>query len=433
MGSPDEILVGVLGLGVVGSGVVQALENKKDTLISHVGCRVGIGRVLVRDFSKSRNVEIPQDIMTTQASDILDDPDIAVIVELMGGERPALDYIQEALSRGKHVITANKEVMAKHGPDLLALAADKGVRLLFEASVGGGIPIIGPLRRDLLANDIKALRAIINGTTNFVLTRMAREGVEFDVALREAQSLGYAEADPTNDVMGVDAAYKLSVLATLAFHTEVRAGDVYCEGIERLSSEDFRYAQELGYAIKLLAIGHWDDSGLQLRVHPALVPLAHLLAKVDGVFNAIEVEGDLVGRVVFHGQGAGALPTSSAVVADVMEVARGITTSGVLLATSHRLDRGLRIKSMGDLKTKFYLRLNILDKPRVLAQIAEVLGDLNVSIASVIQKETGDHNGTADLVITTHLAIESSVQEALERIAHLSGVCAVKNFIRVED
>ena len=329
-------------------------------------------------------------------------------------------------------MTANKEVMAKHGPDLLALAADKKVNLLFEASVGGGIPIIGPLMKDLLANDIRSIHAIINGTTNYILTRMARDKIDFREALKEAQEKGYAETDPTSDIEGTDAAFKLAVLATLAFHTRVHSEDVYCEGISRLRAQDFRYAEELGYAIKLLAIAGHADGTLQVRVHPSLIPRDNMLAKVDGVFNAIEVEGDLMGRVLFHGMGAGQQPTTSAVIGDVVEIARKLSSgSEPVLAT--KLRESLTVAPMSGLTSRYYLRLNVADRPGVLAQIARVLGDQNISIASVIQKDSDPSAQTAEIVVTTHPAREDAMQKSLDIMESLEGVREINNLVRVED
>ena len=430
--SPDGMAVGLLGLGVVGSGVARALVEKADTLSRKAGCPLRIKSVLVRDVEKPRPFPVPRELLTTDPERVLADPSIDLVVEVMGGERPAADYMRRALEAGKHVVTANKEVMAKHGVQLLRLAGEKGVSLLFEASVGGGIPVIGPLMKDLMANRVLSIHAIINGTSNYILTRMAQEGLGFGDALGEAQRLGYAEPDPTNDVEGIDAAYKLTILATLAFHVRVRVEDIYCEGITRLQAKDFRYAHELGYAIKLLAIARADDGSLQLRVHPVWVPQDHLLAKVDGAFNAVEIEGDLVGRVVFHGQGAGPLPTSSAVVGDVVEVARRIA-SGSASAPGIRMEEGLTILSMNQVETRYYIRLNVADQAGVLAQIARVLGDHNISIASVIQKDADPEAQTAEIVIMTHPAVESAVQRALRQVGGLSVVREVNNLIRVED
>ena len=427
-----EIGIGLMGLGVVGGGVALALLHPARPLRQKVGCPIKLKRILVRDVARNRPLAVPPGLLTTDPWQILDDPEVQVLVEVIGGESPASQYIQEALSREKHVVTANKEVMAKHGPELIALAAAKKVNLLFEASVGGGIPIVSPLIKDLLANDIRSIHAIINGTTNYILTRMARDRIDFREALREAQEQGYAEADPANDVDGTDAAYKLAVLATLAFHTKVHAEDVYREGISRLQAQDFRHAQELGYAIKLLAIAKRDEGTVQVRVHPSLVPQEHMLAKVDGVFNAIEVEGDLIGRVLFHGQGAGREPTTSAVVGDVLEIARKLS-SGSQPVSTIELDGTDAIAPISDLVSKYYLRLNVADQAGVLAQIASVLGDLDISIASVIQKDSDPTTHAAEIVVTTHPAREEAMQESLKHMERLEVIRKVNNMIRVED
>ena len=427
-----EIGVGLMGLGVVGGGVASALLHPAQPVSRSVRCPIKLKKVLVRDVGKHRAVSVPPELLTVDPSEILANPDVKVMVEVMGGESPAKDYIEEALSRGKHVVTANKEVMAKHGAELIARAESKGVNLLFEASVGGGIPIVGPLMKDLLANDIRSIHAVINGTTNYILTRMARDRIDFGAALKEAQERGYAESDPTNDIDGTDAAYKLAVLATLAFHTRVRVEDVYREGISRLQAQDFRYAEELGYAIKLLAIASRDGDTLQVRVHPSFVPHEHMLAKVDGVFNAIEVDGDLIGRVLFHGMGAGREPTTSAVMGDLADIARKICSgSGPVPATE--LHESLSIAPMSALISRYYLRLKVADRAGVLAQIGRVLGDSNISIASVIQKDTDPSTQTAEIVVTTHPARQDAMQESLKRMEGLEEVPEINNLVRVED
>ena len=386
----------------------------------------------MRDAAKRRPNGPPADLLTTEAGDILDNPRVDVVVEVMGGQQPALDYLLRSISAGKHVVTANKEVMARHGPDLLARALDRGVRVLFEASVAGGTPIIAPLTRDLAANEVAAIRAIINGTTNYILTRMAQQGVDFDAALAEAQELGYAEADPTSDIEGRDAAYKLAVLSTLSFRARVRDTDVHQEGISRLTARDFLYAGELGYAIKLLAIAGKEGGAVQARVHPAFVPQNVMIAKVDGVLNAVEIETDLAGRVLFHGRGAGSMPTASAVVADIIDAARSLVgETAPPLALN--LSEDVRIRPMSELETKYYLRLSVADRPGVLAQIAGVLGAMDISIASVIQKEADEVAQTAEIVLMTHRAREASMQQALRMLEDLDVVAAVGNMVRVEE
>ena len=430
--SEPSIGIGLLGGGVVGSGVARVLIDKSETLGELAGRPLSLEGVLVRDAAKRRPNGPPADLLTTEAGDILDNPRVDVVVEVMGGQQPALGYLLRSISAGKHVVTANKEVMARHGPDLLARALDRGVRVLFEASVAGGTPIIAPLTRDLAANEVAAIRAIINGTTNYILTRMAQQGVDFDAALAEAQELGYAEADPTSDIEGRDAAYKLAVLSTLSFRARVRDTDVHQEGISRLTARDFLYAGELGYAIKLLAIAGKEGGAVQARVHPAFVPQNVMIAKVDGVLNAVEIETDLAGRVLFHGRGAGSMPTASAVVADIIDSARSLAgETAPPLALN--LSEDVRIRPMSELETKYYLRLSVADRPGVLAQIAGVLGAMDISIASVIQKEADEVAQTAEIVLMTHRAREASMQQALRMLEDLDVVAAVGNMVRVEE
>ena len=424
--------IGLLGLGVVGSSVARILSEKGDQLCRLVGSPLSLEGVLVRDPNKSRSFEPASGLVTTNAEDILGNPAVDIIVEVMGGQDPALDYVLKGISLGKHVVTANKEVMARHGPDILTMARKKGVQVMFEASVAGGTPIIGPLLRDLVANEVVAIRAIINGTTNYILTRMAYEGVDFDAALEEAQKLGYAEADPTNDIEGIDAAYKLAILSTLAFRARVKDTDVHHEGITRLKARDFLYAKELGYAIKLLAIASKQDGSVRVRVHPSLVPNEVMVAKVDGVLNTIEIETDLAGRVLFSGPGAGPMPTASAVIADVVDIARNVV-GRVTPSAELKLSDDVRVAPMSELETKYYLRLNVADRPGVLAQIAKVLGDLRISIASAIQKETDEVAQSAEIVLMTHRANEASMLEGMRQLEALDVVSAVGNLVRVEE
>ena len=426
-----SIGVGLMGLGVVGSGVARILQEKADIYARQIGYPLELRRVLVRDVAKGRDVKVAPALLTTDPSDLLGDPAIELIIEVMGDEQPAYGLLAEALKADKFVVTANKEVMAKHGGALLRLAREHNVDLLYEASVGGGIPIIAPLKRDLLANDIVGVTAIINGTTNYILTSMSKDGSSFAEALGAAQRLGYAEPDPTNDVEGIDAAYKLSILATLAFHTDVAPEHVHREGIATLAARDFTYARELGYAIKLLAIARKQGDGVQARVHPALISQDELLANVDGVLNAVQIEGDLMGRVLFQGAGAGSLPTTSAVVADALDAAVSISNR-VYWPHSFRREAGVRVLPIGDVRTRYYLRISVADQPGVLAQIAGALATAAISIASVIQKERGEA-GAAEIVIMTHEARESDVQGALEQIVKLPGVAGVEQMLRVHE
>jgi homoserine dehydrogenase len=431
MARKKSINIGLMGLGVIGGGMVKVLMGKPDTLAREAGSKLVLKKVLERDVAKHGALGVDRAIFTNKVEELVGDPEIDVIVELMGGEHPAFEYMKEALTHGKHVVTANKEVMSKHWTELLTAARDHHVVLRCEASVGGGIPLITPFQEDLIANDVSAIYAIVNGTTNYILTRMAKEGLDFDVALKNAQELGYAEANPTNDIEGIDAAYKLAILTTIAFGTEVKPENVYHEGISRLQARDFRYARELGYAIKLLAIAKRDNDSIEARVHPVFIPEDSLLAKVDGVYNAILVEGDLVGQVIFYGQGAGPRATSSAVVSDIIKIAQDIN-SGKTSTPRLPFATGRTVMPMAEIKTRFYMRMSVADQPGVLAQISRILGDHAISISSVIQKETDASTKVAEIVIMTHPAEEQSVQKALKETEHLGVVKEISNFVRVE-
>lgn len=428
----EGISVGLIGLGVVGSGVARVLLEKADMIAQQVGAPLLLKRVADLDEAKGNSSLIPPHAFTTNARTILEDPEIDIVVELIGGEAPAEGFITEAIERGKHVVTANKELLAKRGPELFALADEHRVGLFYEASVGGGIPVIAPLKRNLQVNSISAIHAIINGTTNYILTRMEKEGLEFSAALKEAQDLGYAEADPTSDIEGYDAAYKLAILATLAFRVDVRAKDVYREGISRMAYQDFRYAKELGYAIKLLAIARKVDDCIQVRVHPTFVPEGLLLAKVDGVFNAIQIDGDLTGPVIFYGRGAGSLPTASAIIADIMQAAQSIRL-GLPPKPQPKLDLSIKVTPISDLRTRYYMRLTIADSSGVLAQFAKVLAAHSISISSAIQTEADQSAKTAEIVVMTHPAQEAAVQRSLEEMRAMETIKEIGNVVRVED
>ena len=432
MGDRQSIGVGLLGLGVIGGAVARALTERADALAGVTGCPLRLRRIAEKDVAKTRASGIDPDLFTTDPSQVVGDPQVDIVVEVLGGERPAMELINDALDRGKYVVTSNKEVMAKHFPDFLSRAEGRGVDILYEASVGGGIPLIAPFKRDLLANRISTICAIINGTTNYILTRMAAEGIDFSTALQQAQELGYAEPDPTNDIEGIDAAYKLTILATLAFNVEVRPGDIHHEGISQLSARDFRYARELGYEIKLLAIAKERDGAVEARVHPVFLPQDLLLAKVDGVYNAVQVEGDLVGRVLFYGQGAGPAATSSAVIADVIDVARRIDR-GVSITPALRLDPSKRVMPITDIETRYYLRMLTVDRPGVLAKISKVMADNEISISSVIQKESDVADDVAEIVLMTYPALEKAMQQAMGQISRLDVINEIASFVRVED
>ena len=428
-----NIGIGLIGLGVIGGKVAGVLLERGESLSEEVGQPVVLRKikVLEQDLSRSQAQEMEPHLFTKDEDEFFNTPGMDIVIELIGGEEPALTYQKKALLAGKHVITANKEIIAKHGAELAAMAQKQNVSLSYEAAVGGGIPLIMPFQRDLVANEIKGIYAIINGTTNYLLTSMSREDVDFASALKQAQKLGYAEADPKNDIEGIDSKYKLAILASLAFRSRIHPDDIYCEGVSRLSSRDFRYAKEMGYVIKLLALAKQSDGFIEVRVHPVCLPEDDFLAKVDGVYNAILVEGDLVGKVTFLGEGAGPLPTSSAVVADVVQVARDIVLGTVCRPVS-RLQLDKKIKKMSEIVTRYFIRMNIADSAGVLAQIAKVLGDNNISIASAIQKEADEETKTAEIVIMTHPSPEKGIIQAVDELNRLDAVKEVNNFIRVE-
>ncbi|XUW99369.1 MAG: homoserine dehydrogenase [Dehalogenimonas sp.] len=428
----DSIGIGLIGIGVIGGAVARVLRDRSAKLAELVGAPVVLRKIKVAPVDLTRPIikEFPAELFTTDEAEFFGNPDIDVVVEAIGGEFPAFHYLEKALMAGKHVVSSNKEVISKHAAELLALARRNNVGLRFEASVGGGIPLLEPFQYDLSVNEIKGIFAIINGTTNYILTRMAQEGIEFAEALRQAQALGYAEANPKNDIEGHDAVYKLAILSMLAFDTEVKPENIYREGITNLEGRDFQYAKELGFVIKLLAIAKESDGQIELRVHPVFLPDDNFLANVDGVFNAVLTTGDLVGDVIFSGQGAGPAPTSSAVVADVLAAAQD-AASCVGNRMRWRLDGGKKLMPMSEVVTRYYFRLNVADKPGVLAHIAGIFGDNKISIASVLQKEVDEATESAEVVIMTHPAKESAVRRAVEALRNLDTIKAVHNFIRV--
>ena len=426
-----EIGIGFLGMGNVGEKVVATLLERSDAFREQTGATLALRRVAVRDPGRARGIDLPAGVLTGDAGEVLDDASIDIVVEVIGGDGAAGDYVRRALAGGKHVVSANKELVAKAGPELFNLARASDAALRFEASVGGGIPVISPLLRDLPANRVVAIRAIINGTTNFILTNMAQRGESFDDALPQAQELGYAEPDPTNDVDGYDAAFKIAIMAGLAFGAYVPPEGVATEGIRSLAPQDFQYARELGYVIKLLAIAERHDDGVLARVHPALLPESEPLARVDGVQNAAQIQGDLAGTLTFQGAGAGAAPTTSAVLADVLDIARSLA-AGARPHWDPGPWRNGETLGLGALETRYYLRMTVLDQPGVLAQIARVLGEAEVSIAAVEQRETDEERGTAELALMTHRARELSVTGAIETLRGLGEVIEVNAMLRVE-
>lgn len=421
--------VALLGAGTVGAAVAELLLERSDSLSRKAGVPLRLKTVVVRDPAKPRpGLEGASVHMTTDIGDVLDDPEIDIVVELMGGFQPAFDAMRTALERGKSVVTANKEVLAKEGYFLRTLAARKGLDLFYEASAGGGIPIVRPLRECLVGNRIGHVMGIINGTTNYMLTRMSQAGEEYSVALADAQARGYAEADPSSDVDGHDAAYKLAILASLAFETPVPVDAVYREGISRITPEDIRYGRELGYTLKLLAIAKHHDGDIEARVHPTFIPDTHPLASVSDVFNAVFIHGEPVGDLMFYGRGAGGGPTASAVIADVVEVARRRRTGSGGEPPLPELRA--RVKPMGETVSRYYVSLKVVDRPGVLAAIADCFGRHGVSIESMIQK--GREQDPVDLVFVTHEVQEANLQAALGDIEGLQVVHHVANVIRVE-
>lgn len=428
--SKNVIGVGLLGLGTVGRGVYRILTDNRSGIEQKVGGPIEIIKILVRDTAKNRGVQLEAGVLTADVDEVINNPDIDVVVEVMGGIKPALSYALKALKNGKSLVTANKDMIAEHGKELFEAAEANNCDLLFEASVAGGIPIIRPLKECLAANRIQQVIGIINGTTNYMLTRMSKEGLDFKTALAEAQFLGYAEADPSSDVEGYDAARKLAILASIAFNTRVSLKQVYVEGITRITAEDISYAADLNYVVKLLGIAKESEAGVEVHVHPAMLPKTHPLAPVDDVYNAVFVTGDAVGDVMFFGRGAGELPTASAVVSDIMSAARSKLRNVPGLYNCTCFDEK-PIKPMGLTSTKYYIRLNVDDRPGVLASIAFVLGNNDVSLASVIQKHTTGQ--AAEIVLVTHKVLEQNLQDALKIIKELSSVNDIANVIRVEE
>jgi homoserine dehydrogenase len=421
--------IGLIGMGTVGAQVADRLLNRRDMLRRRAGVDLELKRALVRDASRTRSIDVPAGLITVRPADVLDDPEIDVVVEVAGGEEPVRSYLERAIRGGKHVVTANKLVMARHGPELLELAGEMNVDVYFEAAVGGGIPLISTFRVDLVANDIQRIMAVINGTTNYVLGRMANQGLPLREAVAEAQAAGYAEADPTDDVAGFDAAYKLAIMASIGFGARVHPDQVYREGIEGIEPVDFLYARELGYEVKLLAYTARDSEGrIEARVHPALIAHGHPLATVEGTANAVYIEGDLVGPVLLEGLGAGGRPTASSVVGDIVDLARSIRRQ-VQHRAAFEFDPEARTMAMDEVSSRAYFRCLLADRPGVLAKFCTVFGEEGVSIASAIQKQTDDVS--AEFVVTTHPALDGALQRTRARIAELDVVHAVKSFLRV--
>ena len=431
------VQVGLLGIGTVGGGTWDVLSRNAGEIRRRAGRAIRITRVADKDVAKARRLVNGRAAVTGDAWAVVRDPVIDIVVELIGGTGIAKDLVLQAIANGKHVVTANKALLAKHGNRIFKAAQKQGVMVAFEASVGGGIPIIKALREGLAANRIEWIAGIINGTSNFILSEMRDKGLPFDQVLAEAQARGYAEADPTFDIEGVDAAHKLTILSALAFGVPMQFAKAYTEGISRLTQADIGYAEELGYRIKLLGITRSAPKGIELRVHPTLVPSRRLIANVEGVMNAILVKGDAVGATMYYGAGAGSRPTASAVVADLLDVTRLITAD-----PGHRVPHlafqpdqlsDTPILPMGEVETSYYLRMRVLDKPGVLARITRILADSRISIDAMVQKEPGEGEQRVDIVLLTHRAREKHVDTALRRIEKLPTVVGKVTRIRLEE
>jgi homoserine dehydrogenase len=421
----SQIVVGMLGCGIVGSGVVRLLTEHADEIAARVGAGLAVGPVAVRNVSRDRDVAV--DRLTADPREVVTDPDVDIVVEVMGGIEPARGLIIEAIEQGKSVVTANKELVSTLGAELFDLAHAKGVRLEYEAAVAGGIPIIKPLKESLAGDRVRKVLGIVNGTTNYILTKMTEDGSSFADALGEAQRLGYAERDPTADIEGYDAAAKAAILASLAFDAKVVAGDVYREGITSVTAADIVFADRMGYVIKLLAIAEEVEGAIGVRVHPALVPREHPLASVRESFNAVFVEAEAVGDLMFYGRGAGSLPTASAVVGDVVDVARGLRSGERPPDHGYLGDKPIR--PVDELIVQYYVLLDVEDAPGVLAAVASAFGENAVSIKSVWQEGSGD---TAQLLLITHAARERDVQATLHALRGLDTVRDVASVMRVE-
>ncbi len=431
-----SIYIGIIGLGTVGSGTVKILFENQKLIQNRLGCPLLVKKIAVRDPSLPRLVEVPESLLTTEVESIFRDPEIKIVVELIGGLEPARTFILKAIEAGKHVVTANKAVLAEFGQEIFQAAKQKGVDVAFEAAVGGGVPIIKTLKESLVGNRIKALTGIVNGTCNYILTRMTEEGLSFKQALKEAQEAGFAEADPSLDIDGLDAAHKLALLTTLAYGTEITLKDIYVEGIREVEPLDLSFAKELGFVTKLLALCKDTEEGLEVRVHPALIPETHVLASVRMAYNAFYIKGDAVGDILLYGLGAGQMPTGSAVVSDIVDLARNVLSGASLRVPPlsfqlSNLDR-LPLKPMEEVISRYYFRFAAVDQPGVLSKIAGILGENEISIAAVIQKGR-KIGGSVPIVMLTHEAREKAVHKALAAINRLPIVTAPTKILRIEE
>lgn len=431
-----QIQIGLLGCGTVGTGVAKLLIENKDLLTARVGADLNLRWVADIDIETDRGIQFPAGVLTTDAQKMLNDPEIDMVIEMIGGEGIAKDLMLQAINNGKHIVTANKALLAAHGNELFAAAARKGVDLAFEASVGGCMPTIKSMRESLVGNHIKSMSGILNGTCNYILSKIEDEGISFEDALAEAQRQGYAEADPTLDVGGFDTAHKIAILAALAYGMEINLKDVYIEGISRITPLDIEFARQFGYRIKLLAISKIQDNKVEARVHPTMLPLKNLLASISGTVNAITITGDAVGDILLYGHGAGMMPTASAVVSDIVDIARNILSGTVRrvppLSYQRESIRRIPVLPIDDLLTHYYFRFAALDRPGVLSTISGILGKYDISLQSVHQKGRKT-NGSVPLVMLSHRAKEADVKRALAEIGDLNVVSDEPVLIRIED
>jgi len=432
--SKKSINVGIIGFGTVGTGTARILIENADIIRRRLGAPVVLKAISDLDVKRDRGLRLGGVKLTTEVKDIIGDPDIDIVVELIGGYKPAREFILDAIRNKKHVVTANKALLAVHGEELYAAAEKSGVTLGYEASVAGGIPILAALRNGLAANNIKSIYGIVNGTCNYILTLMTNEGRKFDEVLKEAQAKGYAEADPTFDIEGIDSAHKLAVLTMLAYGTPVKFDDIYTEGISKITPLDIDFAKDLGYKIKLLAITKMVNHEVEARVHPTMLPEDYPIATVDGVFNALSIVGDAVGSTMFYGRGAGDMPTGSAVVSDIIDIGRDILSGSANRSpvTAFRERALLKIRKMDDITSCYYLRFSALDKPGVLSRVTGVLGKNNISISSMIQKGR-QVDEAVPVVMMTHDAVERDVRKALDEINKMDCVAGPTMVIRVEE
>jgi len=431
-----DIYLGLIGFGTIGTGIVKLLKENEDLIQKRLGARLIIKKIVDLDIETPRIVPVAKDILSTDTNDILNDPDISIVIELMGGYEHAKFFILNAMRKKKHVVTANKALLATHGEEIFTVAEEEAVNIGFEASVGGTIPIIKTLRESLVGNNIKSVFGIMNGTSNYILSKMTDEKKPFDVVLKEAQDLGFAEADPTYDIEGIDTAHKLALTLSLAYGKRVNMEDIHMEGISAISLHDIAFAKEFGYKIKLLAIAIQRDKVIEARIHPTMIPFDHILANVGGNYNAFHFIGDASGSVFLHGQGAGMMPTASAVVCDLVDTARdmmkGIWRRVPLRSFLEKNIDDIQLMSMDDIVTNYYFRFSAYDRPGVLSKISGILGTHNISIASVIQKGR-KQDGVVPVVMTTHPSKEKNVQEALKIIDKLDVVGRKTMVIRIED